>query len=92
MLALATLIVWPIAIYLIIGLLFGLPFVMWGVSRIDPSASGAGVGFRLIVLPGVMAFWPLLAWRWLRGVKEPPIERNAHRGFGSRTRSRKARP
>ena len=79
MMAFANLIVWLVAIYAIIGLLFGLPFLMWGVSRIDPSARGAGVGFRLIILPGVMAFWPLMARRWLRGMEQPPIESNAHR-------------
>ncbi len=84
MMAFANLIVWLVAIYAIIGLLFGLPFVAWGVSRIDPSARGAGVGFRLMVLPGVMALWPLLARRWLRGMKEPPIESNAHRDFASK--------
>ena len=84
MMAFANLIVWLVAIYAIIGLLFGLPFLKWGVSRIDPSVRGAGVGFRLLVLPGVMAFWPLLARRWLRGMKEPPVERNAHRAFGSK--------
>jgi hypothetical protein len=83
MMAIVNLTIWPTAIYAIIGLLFGLPFVTWGVSHIDPSARGAGAGFRLIVLPGVMAFWPLLAWRWLRGMKEPPIESNAHRAFAS---------
>lgn len=81
MMAFANSIVWLTTIYGIIGFLFGLPFVTWGVQRIDPSAKGAGIGFRLIVLPGAMAFWPLLARRWLRGMKEPPIESNAHRAF-----------
>ncbi|MCI0389901.1 MAG: hypothetical protein MOB07_14220 [Acidobacteria bacterium] len=76
-------IVWLVAIYAIIGLLFGLTFVTWGVSRIDPSARGTGVGFRLMILPGVIAFWPLLARRWLQEMKEPPVERNAHRSFAS---------
>lgn len=84
MMAFANLIVWLIAIYAFIGLLFGLPFVTWGVSRIDPSAKGSGVGFRLMVLPGVMALWPIMARRWLRGIKEPPIESNAHRDFVSK--------
>jgi hypothetical protein len=49
-----------------IGLLFGLAFVAFGIQRIDPAARGAGWGFRLLVLPGVVALWPLLAARWLR--------------------------
>lgn len=49
-----------------IGLLFGLAFVTRGIQRIDPAARGTGWGFRLLVLPGVVALWPFMAARWLR--------------------------
>lgn len=64
--------------YLGLGLLFAVAFVTFGAGRVDPRARGASIGFRLAVLPGVAALWPLLAWRWLRG-QEPPEERNPHR-------------
>jgi len=64
--------------YLLAGLAFAPPFVIRGVGRIDPAARGASWGFRLIVVPGVVALWPLLARRWLAGAP-PPHERNAHR-------------
>lgn len=64
--------------YVLAGLLFAVPFVIRGVDRIDPVARGSTWGFRLIVLPGVVALWPLLAVRWMRGT-QPPAERNAHR-------------
>ena len=67
-----------LGLYLTVGLLFGIPFVWRGVHRIDPAAPGSTWGFRLIILPGVVALWPLLALRWLRG-KPPAEERNAHR-------------
>jgi hypothetical protein len=54
------------------------PFVLRGVDKIDPVASGSSWGFRLIILPGVVALWPLLLRRWLSG-KPQPTERNAHR-------------
>ena len=53
-------------VYVGVGLLFGVAFVALGIQRIDPAARGAGWGFRLLVLPGVVALWPLLAARWLR--------------------------
>ena len=65
-------------VYLGIGLLFALLFVIWGVGRIDPQARGGTWGFRLLILPGTVALWPLLARRWLRGLA-PPTERSAHR-------------
>ena len=51
---------------LAVGVLFALPFAFVGVQRIDPDAAGAGIGFRLVILPGVVMLWPLMARRWLR--------------------------
>ena len=67
------------AIYLLCGFLFALPFVLIGVGRIDPHAAHGSWGFRVLIIPGTMLFWPLLARRWLRGIHQPPEERNAHR-------------
>jgi len=67
-----------LGIYCIAGLLFAPFFAFKGVQRVDPAAAGGTLGFRLIILPGVVALWPLLALRWLRGGR-PPAERNAHR-------------
>ena len=67
-----------LTLYALAGLAFALVFVARGVPRVDPAASGAPLGFRLLVLPGVAAVWPLFLGRWLRGAG-PPVERNAHR-------------
>jgi hypothetical protein len=67
-----------VAIYAAIGLAFAVAFVRWGVDRIDPVARASGWGFRLAILPGAAALWPLLAARLARG-GPPPVERNAHR-------------
>ena len=70
--------VYALTVYAVIGLVFAIAFVARGAGRVDPAALAAPVGFRLLVLPGVAAVWPLLAWRWRRG-QPPPEERNAHR-------------
>jgi hypothetical protein len=67
-----------VAIYVAAGLLFALPFVLRGVNRIDPVAREGTWGFRMIIVPGVVVLWPMLALRWLRGT-QPPEEKNAHR-------------
>lgn len=67
-----------VGIYAAIGLLFAPLFVARGVNRIDPSAATGSWGFRLLLLPGAAALWPLLLARWLRK-SPPPTERNAHR-------------
>lgn len=50
--------------YLLAGFLFGLAFVTLGVTRIDPAARGTSAAFRLLILPGSVALWPLLATKW----------------------------
>ena len=52
--------------YAAAGVVFGIAFVVRGVSRVDEHAAGAGLGFRLIVFPGVAALWPFLLSRWMR--------------------------
>ncbi len=74
---LATLLVLAIGLYLAIGLVFALWFVWRGVDGIDPSATQGTWGFRLLILPGTVALWPVLVRR--RRLGEPPQESNAHR-------------
>ena len=63
--------------YATAGIAFAVAFVSFGIHRIDPSAAGASWRFRLIILPGVAAFWPLLLWRWMTR-RMPAEERTAH--------------
>jgi hypothetical protein len=68
-----------ITLYLGFGGVFAVAFALRGAQRLDPAAREASWGFRLLLVPGAAALWPLLAWRWLRGRDTPPIERTAHR-------------
>ena len=49
-----------------VGLLFAMFFVSRGVTRLDPIAKNAGLGFRLIIFPGAAALWPVLLRRQLK--------------------------
>ena len=55
--------------YTFCGLGVGLPFVLRGVDRVDASARGASIGFRLLILPGTAALWPLMAAKWIKARK-----------------------
>jgi len=68
-----------LGICLACGLVFAIPFALVGARQIDPHAAQCSWGFRLLIIPGAMALWPLLLKRWTGGVKEPPEECNAHR-------------
>jgi hypothetical protein len=52
--------------YAAAGAVFAAVFVTWGIQRVDPAAEHTPLGFRLIVVPGVAALWPLLLMRWVR--------------------------
>ena len=52
--------------YELCGLAVGVPFVLRGVDRVDEAARGAPVAFRLLILPGTMALWPLIAVKWVK--------------------------
>lgn len=61
-----TIILIIVAVYLAAGLLFAIPFVIKGVTQIDESAICSKWGFRLIIIPGVIVFWPVLLMKWMR--------------------------
>jgi len=71
-----------LALYAGAGLLFALLFVTRGVDRLDRAAAGSTWGFRMVILPGVVALWPMLVRRWYAGEGGPPVERTAHRAAG----------
>jgi hypothetical protein len=52
--------------YSVCGLAVGVPFVLRGVDHVDASARGAFIGFRLLILPGTVALWPLIAAKWIK--------------------------
>ena len=58
-----------VAVYLAAGVVFAIPFVLKGVAKIDESAHGAKWGFRVIIVPGTIIFWPFLLKRWVRSTK-----------------------
>ena len=56
--------------YLITGLLFGLWFIFKGVQKVDAGMEGAKIGLRLLLLPGSMLLWPVMANKYAKRKKE----------------------
>lgn len=69
-------VVWAAGFYGALGGAFALYLLAHGLRRLDPAAAQAGLGFKLLLLPGLIALWPYLALRLARGAT--PVERNAH--------------
>ncbi len=58
--------VWTILAYCAVGLVVGAAFVVRGVQRVDAGARGAPMLFRVLILPGAAALWPVVLRWWLR--------------------------
>lgn len=50
--------------YLAIGVAIGIAFVLAGVTRVQPAKVSAGA--RILLLPGSIILWPLVAVRWMK--------------------------
>lgn len=64
--AIAEILLVAIGVYLAAGILFAGPFVIKGAGRLDQKAREGSWGFRLAIVPGAIALWPVLASRWWR--------------------------
>jgi hypothetical protein len=52
--------------YLGAGMIFAIAFVFRLIARIDPTAAEGPLGFRLVLLPGAAALWPVLLRKVVR--------------------------
>ena len=57
--------------YFTLGVLFAIPFALWGAKKIDPKAREGTWGFRVLLVPGSALFWPFLLKRWLNAGRPP---------------------
>ena len=57
------------AAYALVGLLVSISFVMVGMGRVDAAARGAPWGFRIFMVPGCVALWPVVLTWWIRAVQ-----------------------
>jgi len=66
--------------YVGVGAVFALGFSTRWVDRFEENAAHGSWGFRVLLFPGAVALWPLLARRaFSRHPERSPTERNAHR-------------
>jgi len=55
-----------ITIYLLTGVLFSIVFLSKGIQQVDEGSHETRMGFRLIILPGCIIFWPVLLKKWMK--------------------------
>ena len=67
-----------VAIYLTCGIVFMIPFIIKGVDVIDEGAHGSSIGFRIIIIPGTIVFWPVLLKKWIMRKKNIMSQTDVH--------------
>ena len=60
-----------VLIYLLFGVVFVVPFLVKGLTKVDESAHGGTSGFKIIIIPGVIVFWPALLSKWVKVNRKP---------------------
>ena len=55
-------------LYLEVGLAVALLFAAYGVDRLEPSARGGSILFRIVIVPGATLLWPLIVQRSVRAL------------------------
>ena len=57
------------AFYFCCGFVFALAFIFKGAEVVDEGAHESGIGFKIIIIPGIMVFWPMLLNKWIKASK-----------------------
>ena len=53
-------------IYLLLGVLFAIAFLVKGIAKVDPATKGSGFFFKLLIFPGIVFFWLFLLSKWIK--------------------------
>lgn len=61
-----------VGVYMFSGLIAAAALHLKGLHRIDSGTADAGVLFRLLITPGMVALWPLLLGRWRAAARSEP--------------------
>lgn len=51
--------------YFLLGFIFCIAFLLVGIHRLDAGAKDTGMGFKLLITPGIIVLWPYLLKKWL---------------------------
>jgi len=64
--AIAMILLYGLALYVLVGLVTGAAFVMFGVTQVLPHSTSVTAGARILLLPGAVTLWPYVLFRWLK--------------------------
>ena len=56
--------------YALVGVLFALVYLIFALRRVDPGAAASPLRVKFLILPGIVALWPLLLLQWLAALRD----------------------
>jgi hypothetical protein len=59
-----------ITVYPVAGIIFTIFFQIKGLSKIDEGVHGSTIGFRIIIIPGCIVFWPRVIEKMVNDFKQ----------------------
>ena len=65
----AALALYALALYGLLGVCVALLFVCAGVTRVLPQPATVSIPARVLLFPGAVALWPVVARRWLQSAR-----------------------
>lgn len=65
----AVILLYGFALYVLVGIVAAIAFVVWGVTRVLPQAGAVSPGARILLLPAAAALWPYVLSRWRQAVR-----------------------
>ncbi|MEO0681020.1 MAG: hypothetical protein AAF192_11465 [Pseudomonadota bacterium] len=69
--------------YAALGLVVAAALALWGAGRVESNARGAWA-FRLLLIPGAVLLWPLVAWRLAKLLRGAEGDARAGAGAGAK--------
>jgi hypothetical protein len=69
---LAALALYASALYAALGICVALAFVVLGVTRILPQPATVTIPARVLLFPGAVVLWPMVARRWRQAARSEP--------------------
>ena len=62
-----------LGVYLMGGIVFTILFQIKGLSKIDEGVHDSTIGFRIIIIPGCIMFWPVLLKKWIKASRNSSV-------------------
>ena len=66
--SIGALILYAFGLYLAAGVVVGISFVLYGVTRALGQPATVSAGARVLLFPASAALWPLVLSRWLKAL------------------------